>query len=237
MAGVREVLLEVDLVVAEGVGGLGLCGDEHLLELFCALCHAHALAAAAGRCLDQHGVAHLCGEAGGFFGRGDRAVRAGDGGHAEAGHGGLGVGLVSQLLDGLGRGADEGDVVVCAGAGELGAFREEAVAGVDGLRAGDLGCADDVGDHQIGLGGRRRADADGLVRELDGQGVAVCLGVDHDGLDAQLVGRADDAHGHLAAVCNEDLVEHRGPPTRRWARRRRARCRTRRGRRLPRRPP
>lgn len=37
-----DEFLEVDLVVAEGVGRLGARGDEHLLELLVVVCLAHA---------------------------------------------------------------------------------------------------------------------------------------------------------------------------------------------------
>jgi hypothetical protein len=40
--------------------------------------------------------------------------------------------------------------------------------------------------------------------------VAVGFGVDGDGGDAELVERADDAHGDLAPVGDEDLGEHGG---------------------------
>lgn len=55
-------LFEVDLVVAKGVGSLGTGGDEHPLELLVVVCLAHALATAAGRGLDEDGVADLVGK-------------------------------------------------------------------------------------------------------------------------------------------------------------------------------
>ena len=41
------------------------------------------------------------------------------------------------------------------------------------------------------------------------QRVRVGLGVDGHGRDAELAAGADDAHGDLAAVGDEDLLEHR----------------------------
>ena len=41
------------------------------------------------------------------------------------------------------------------------------------------------------------------------QRLGVGLGVDGHGRDAQLAAGADDAHGDLAPVGDEDLVEHR----------------------------
>ncbi len=77
-----------------------------------------------------------------------------------------------------------------------------------GLGAGLAAGLDDLVDEQIGLGGRRRADGDGLVRHLDVQGVAVGFRIDGDRLDAELARRLDDAAGDLAAVGDQDLLEH-----------------------------
>ena len=41
------------------------------------------------------------------------------------------------------------------------------------------------------------------------QGVAILVGVDGDGGDARVAGGADDAHGDLAAVRDQDLGDFR----------------------------
>ena len=46
---------------------------------------------------------------------------------------------------------------------------------VDGLAPGGLGCGDDVRDQEVALSRRRRADADGLIRQLDVQSVAIAV--------------------------------------------------------------
>ena len=81
---------------------------------------------------------------------------------------------------------------------------------MDRVGAGDLGGADDRRHAQIAVGAARRADADVLVGEADVQRVLVGLGVDGDGLDAELAAGADDAQGDLAAVGDEDFLEHDG---------------------------
>src|ERR1700687_955429 len=94
--------------------------------------------------------------------------------------------------------------------GEMGVLGQEAVAGMDGVGAGDLGRRDDARDVEIA--GRRggRADADVLVGIGDVQAVAVGGRADGDGLDAELAARLDDPQGDLAAVGDEDLLEHAG---------------------------
>ena len=58
----------------------------------------------------------------------------------------------------------------------------------------------------------RGADRYRLIGHLDVQPVAVGLGIDRHRLDAELPRRLDDAAGDLAAVGDEDLVEHELQP-------------------------
>ncbi len=78
------------------------------------------------------------------------------------------------------------------------------------LGAGLAAGLDDLLDDEIGLRRRRRADGDRLVRHLDVQRVAVGLGVDRHRAHAELARRLDDAAGDLAAVGDQDLLEHAG---------------------------
>ena len=109
----------------------------------------------------------------------------------------------------LGR-ADEGDLVLGEDAGEARVLREEAVAGMDRVGAGDLAGGEDRGDVEVAVLGGRRADADALVGEADMHGVGVGGGMDGDGLDAEFLAGAQDAERDLAPVGDQDLVEH-GP--------------------------
>ena len=77
-----------------------------------------------------------------------------------------------------------------------------------GLRAGlPAGRDDAIGDRDR-IGRRRRSDRDGLVRHLDMQRVAIGLGIDRDGGDAEAPRRLDDAAGDFAAIGDQDLGEH-----------------------------
>ena len=135
VARVLDVTLQVHGAVAEGglrlLGGLLQQGQEF------ALGHgqAHAPAAAAGGGLDHDGEADLARDDDGLFLRLDQAVRAGHGGHAGGLHGVPGGRLVAHDTDVLGPGADELDAVVGANVDERRVFRQEAVAGVDGVGA------------------------------------------------------------------------------------------------------
>jgi hypothetical protein len=131
----------------------------------------------------------------GLLGRGDRAS------------------LVAREVQDAGRRADEGDAVGGALLGEVGVLAEEAVAGVDRVGAGvDRGAHHrrrvEVGAHGVPL----LADLVGLVGLEDVLGLAVLVREDGDGLGAELGGGSERADGDLAAVGDEDLAEHRGPP-------------------------
>src|SRR5690606_13535795 len=114
---------------------------------------------------------------------GDGAVAAGNDGDAAFAHGFAGEGFVAHGADGGRFRADELDVARFALLGEIGVFGEEAVAGVDGVDVGDFGGADDPVGFQITGGGGGRADADGFIGQLHGQGLDVGFRIDGEGFD------------------------------------------------------
>ena len=111
--------------------------------------------------------------------------------------------LVAHRLDGFDVGPDKHDAGLFERAGEGGILGQEAIARMDRLGAGRLGGGDDLADVEIGLGGLRRADRNGLVGHIDMHRVAVGLGIDRDGLDAEPARRPDDAAGDLAPISDE----------------------------------
>ena len=118
--------------------------------------------------------------------------------------------LVAHQANHLRIGPDEPDVAGLADFGEVRRFRQEAVAGMDRVGAGDFRGADDRRDVQIALGAARRADAHVLVGEPHVQRVLVGLRIHRHGLDAELAARDDDAHRDLAAVRDQDFFKHCG---------------------------
>ena len=203
-----EVLLEVDLGVAERLLGLvarRLVGGG---ELPLVAGDAHAAAAAAGRRLQDDGIADLSREREGLVHRVERTGRARKGRDARGRHRPAGERLVAHLPDRLGRRPDEGDVAVLEDLGEVCVLGEEAVARVDRVGLGDLRRRNDRRDVQIRRRRGVRADAHVLVGIPDVEGVAVGLAVDRDGPDAELAAGGDDPQRDLAAVRDEYLLEH-----------------------------
>ena len=139
----------------------------------------HAATATAAGGLDDHGQADALH---GFFRLpvGFDDGRAGN--HRNAGrlHGLAGGHLVAHGAHDLGLRANPVQAALLHHLGELGVLGQKAVAGVDGVRAGDLGGADERGNIEVALPRRRRADADLLVGEANVQRIGVGGGMDRD---------------------------------------------------------
>ena len=109
-----------------------------------------------------------------------------------------------------GLGADELHVVVGEDFGKARVLRQKAVAGMHGVGAGDLAGRENGRDIEIAVLGRRRADAHALVGEAHVHGVGVGGGMHRDGENAELLTGADHPHGDLAAIGDQDFIEHSG---------------------------
>jgi len=112
------------------------------------------------------------------------------------------------MVSAAGLGSDEGIAVRRHDLGEPGVLGEKAVARMNRLGAGDLAGGDDRGDVEIALGRGRRADAHALVGQAHVHGAGVGFRVHGDGGDSHFLAGAVNAKRDLAAVGDEDLVEH-----------------------------
>ena len=82
----------------------------------------------------------------------------------------------------------------------MGVLGQEAVAGVDGLGAGEEGGADDLLFVQIAVRGLRAADAVALVCQRHMKGVFVSLGVDRYRGDAHFLAGPYNPDGDFAPI-------------------------------------
>ena len=108
----------------------------------------------------------------------------------------------------FGLGSDEGHAVAGEDFGKARVFRQEAVAGVDGVGAGDLAGRQDGGDVEVAVFRRRRPDAHALVGEAHMHGVGVGGRMHRDRRNAELLAGAQHAQRDLAAIGDEDFIEH-----------------------------
>ena len=109
VAGMLDVALQVDGVVAEGVQALGLGGPVGGRQVLGAEHHAQALAAAPGGRLEHHRVADLLGPGHGMLLGLQVLAHARHQGHPHGVHRHPGGGLVAHDPDRLRVGPDEGD--------------------------------------------------------------------------------------------------------------------------------
>ena len=133
----------------------------------------------------------------------------GHAGDAERLGGALGLDLVAHLPDVLGLGADEMDRVLGEDFGKAGVLREEAVARMHRVGAGDLAGGEQRRHVEVAVACGRRADADAFVGEPHVHGVGVGGGMHRDRRDAELLAGAQHPERDLAAVGDENFVEHR----------------------------
>ena len=199
-----QVFLHVDPAVAKGRERLAGSIQVGRLQLALLLDQADAAAAAARTRLNQQREADLLGLLLGFLHAAHR-VAAGDNRHTRGAHRLSGLVLVAGLGNRLGARADEGDVALLTQRGKARVLREQAVARVDGLRPRADGRRDDGRHVQVALPHRRRTDAVALVGQADVQRLAVGLRKDRHGGDAHLLAGADDAHGNLAPVGDQNF--------------------------------
>jgi hypothetical protein len=204
-------LLQEDARVAECRLRLALGALQEAGEVWLACDEAHAATATAGHRLDHHGVAYTLGLPGerlrpllvtGIT-RHDRNSRLG--GNR------LGLGLAAHAAHGLRRGADELQAGLAHGLREVGVLGEEAVARMDRLGLGLERRGDDLVAAQVALGRGARSDLHHLVGGPREGRAAVGIGDDGNRAHTEPVRGADDADGDLAAVGDQDLLEHRSP--------------------------
>ncbi len=214
VAWVGQELLQVDHRVAKGRAGFGTGelgrGDQVLFLVH----HAHAATTTATGGLDDHRVADFTGDRqGGLFVFRQWAVGARYGRYASLDHRVLGRNLVAHQANGVGFRADEGEPGFLHLLGEVGVFRQEAVARVNGGGACHFSRGDDRRDVQVRIFGRSRTNADRLVCQAQVHQFAVGRGVHGDGLDAQLFAGTQDPQGNFPAVGDQDFFQL---PRHRW---------------------
>src|SRR5215212_371396 len=166
-----HVALRVHRAVAKGRPGLPAGRYVSNLDLVFSMDHAHSLAPAPGASLYDQRIADLSpytldlrrAPAQAFTSRGDGDTRGGS--HSAGG------GFISHAGY-HGRGGTEKFYVAgLADLREAGVLGQKAVAGVDGIRARELGGGDNGGNIKVATRSLRWPDADRLVRQEAVQGV------------------------------------------------------------------
>ena len=128
-------------------------------------------------------------------------------GHAHLLRDATGGHLVAHGAQGGGGRPDEDETGRGAGLGKARVLREEAVAGMHGLRAGGPRGRDDLVLVQIALGGGSGAEGHRQVGLEHVERFTVGIGEDGDGGDPHLAAGPDDPPCDLATIGDQDFLE------------------------------
>ena len=165
MAGAAHQPLHVHALDAEALR-LGHAARVGFGQGLCVEHGAQAAATATAHCLDHHAGVGVRGEEGARLLEAHRLRAAGQHRHAALQGQGARACLVAEELELLDGRADEEEPGALAGAREVGALAQEAVAGVDRVAAGAARDVDEARDVEVG-GGPDRIEGSELVIEQD----------------------------------------------------------------------
>ena len=206
--GGEDQLLQIHLPVAKAGDGLGLGGVIGALQPLGAVHLAHSPSAAAGRRLQQHGIAHLFGQLLGLLHVPQGAVGAGDHRHPRLLGQGAGGGLAAHFSDHVAAGADVLQPHLHAPVGKIRVLRQKAIAGVDSIGTMPLSDFNDAGNIQISAQGAEiLTDQIGLIGSGTEDAVCILFGVNCNRLNVQIMAGPEHTHGDFAAVGHQDFFE------------------------------
>jgi hypothetical protein len=204
-----QVFFQIHGVIAERRFGFRARGRERDRQVRRGVGDLHAAAAAACRRLHQHRKADVARGRERILVRFDSAVGAGDHRDAELLRGALRFDLVAHQPDVLRLGSNEVYAVLGQDLGKAGILGQETVARMDRVCARDLARREERGDVEIGVFRSGRTDAHAFIGEAHVHGVSVGGRVHGHGLDAEFLASAQYPQCDLAAVGDQDFLEHR----------------------------
>jgi len=208
MAGGSDIFLDQDGIIAERMGRFRLRSTQGIGKIGGRIDASHSLAAATGDRLDEHRIANGIR----LPGKKHRvlivAVIAGHDRNAGLLHQCLGSILQTHGADRFRRRTDEDEAGPFHRLDEVRIFRQEAIAGMNGLGARLQRCGNDGIPLEIAVLRGRTADGNRLIRHGDMQGARVDIGMNRNRRNAQLSRRCDDATGDLPAIGDQDLAKH-----------------------------
>ena len=202
---VQEALHEA-LAAAESGDGLAHGRLEGRLDLLDLVHDLHASPAAAVGGLDDDRQTVRLSEGPRLGGVSDRAVRPWSQRRPGLASDGPGGHLVPQVPDHGRRGPDPGQPCVDHGLREVRVLRQEAVPGMDRVRAGSPRDLQQLFLIEIRLRSARALQRVGLVGQPHMHGVGVRIGIDGHGGVARIDAGADHTDGDLPTVGDQDLL-------------------------------
>ena len=133
----------------------------------------------------------------------------GNNGEPEFAHLLFGPSIISHELHHTGRGANKLDAAGFTHFGEMRAFGEVAVAGMDRIHISNFSSANDTGDVEVAVLTPGRPNAKGFVSKTNVKRVAIFFRVNCYRRDLQFLAGINNTQRDLTAIRNEDFSEHR----------------------------
>ena len=206
--GVHQVLLHENVIVSESFACLGLYQIEVDPYFLYGVAAAHTPPTAAGGSFQNDGESEFHGQTLCLFPAFQRFRGAGSGGDTAGQCNLLCRQFVAHHVQNLGRGADELNAGLFTGTGKIAVFAQKTIAGVNGIGSVQFGKLNDSGNIQVGT---QRAfifpNQIGFVRRSPEGAVHILVGINSDGLQAQIMACAENPHGNLAAVCYQYFLK------------------------------
>src|SRR6185436_19977822 len=148
---------------------------------------AHAASTAAGRSLDDDGISDLARDFSTFFFRRHFAWTTRHDGQTRLVHRAARFNLVAHQTNDVCRWSNKLDVARFTDLSEVRRLGEKSVTRMDRIDVEDLSGADDGGNVEITLRGRRWSNTRRFVGETDVQRIAIDVAVNSDSLDTHLL--------------------------------------------------
>ena len=210
----NDSLLQIHGVVCEGRLRFAARASQGRLELVLGVDEAHPPPAAAGRRLQHDRITDARRGGLGLLGGREAAVLATVVPRDDRDTGGLHQRpcrrLAAHRPDSRRGRPDEHRARRGDGLCKVRVLRQEAVPGMDRVGAARAERGQQLVHRQIALAGGRGAEPDGLVGHPHVHGLAIGVGVDRHGGDAELPARPHDPARDLASVRDQDLADGAG---------------------------
>ena len=204
VSGSGDELLDVDILQSKRRFGLGLAAAVGGIEVFCLKHRASAAAASARDRLDHHGADRAARfEKGARLFQRDCVIETAENGDPGRHSRFAGAGFVTEQLQVLNIGPDEGDVGRCAHSGKVRSFREKAVSRMDRVATARRRGGNDRRTVEVGL---RAGAGKGvrIVRDADVQAAGVIFRIDGHGAQSKVRGSAGDADCDFSAIGDQE---------------------------------
>ena len=202
-----QVFFEVDPGIAEVGFGLLLSRPDGASQFIFAVNDTHSFSAASGGRLNHHRITDRCRR----LQRGiqilDHSLRSRHDRHSRLFHRLPGGRLIPHFADRIGMGTDEGDAARGAKLGKIGIFRQEAVAGVNGVRPDQGGGTHQIGHVQITVPGWSGTDTIRLIGQFHMQRILVSFGIDGSRGNSQFAASPNHTNRDLSTVGDEHLFK------------------------------